>query len=328
MNTLIHMIEEEYDLKIVRYEVMRDSGKSLVVVLHTPKAKYLGKSLFTTAERQDFILDAEEYLRKKGIAIPNVKRTKDRRRYIFWNRSPFLIQEWASGPMLALNSPARLRRTGSTLGKIHAASLGFSSPLSDDFNASSTWEEEYEKDLASMKLWKDQHATCTDSKHAMIVWHLPFFLIAGKIAADSLHHSSYFQKWKQLPCSEHFLCHGDFNNGNLLSTKQKITVIDWEDVRYDFPSKDISRVLSLLMRKDGDWDRHGFRQLMKGYLRENPLTRRQRHLLYVDLAFPHITERFLRQKQYLDMTENEIRQFLKREIKKSAYMLEKMRALE
>jgi len=103
--------------------------------------------------------------------------------------------------------------------------------------------------------------------------------------------------------------------------------IDWEDARYDFPSKDISRVLSLLMRKNKKWNPRSFKHLMNGYLRENPLSRRQRHLLYADLAFSHIEERFLRQRQYADMTENEIDRFLEEEAKKMSYMLKKMKAL-
>ncbi|WP_429843186.1 hypothetical protein [Brevibacillus sp. FIR094] len=36
----------------------------------------------------------------------------------------------------------------------------------------------------------------------------------------------------------------------MLVSNQRIATIDWEDVRYDFPSKGIARVLSLAMRKN------------------------------------------------------------------------------
>ncbi|MGG0936261.1 phosphotransferase [Brevibacillus centrosporus] len=328
MEALIRLIEEEYGLGILSYEIMRNSNKSLVIVLRTRKGKFLGKSLFTTEERQNFILNAEEHLRKKGIHIPKLQKTKSNQRFIYWNGYPFLIQYWASGPMLALNLPARIRRTGSTLGRIHAASVGFSSAYSHLYNAANTWDEEYRNDFTALQRWNQQYESSKDPKHQIIFLHLPFFLIAGKIALESLEKSSYYQNWRELPTSRHFLCHGDFNNGNLLSEKQKITVIDWEDVRFDFPSKDISRVLSLLMRKNKKWNPKAFRYLLDGYLRENPLSRRQRHLLYIDLAFPHITERFLRQQQYLEMSERDIEKFLKQEIRKTAYMLEEMKALE
>lgn len=328
MDALIRLIEEEYGLTVIRYQVERNTNKSLVLILKTSKGKYVGKSLFNPPERQDFILDAEAHLIRKGLLVPKTKQTKDHKRYIIWRGFPFLLQEWAPGPMLALNSPHRIKRTGATLGRIHAASIGFSSPTGEEYNGALIWEEEYDSDFAHIQLWRKQHARSTDPKHVIISQHLPFFLIAGKIAIDSLRNSSYFSRWKKMPCNRHFLCHGDFNNGNLLSEKQKITVIDWEDVRYDFPSKDISRILSLMMRKNKRWKPSSFTHLMSGYLQENPLSRRQRHLLYVDLAFPHIAERFLRQQQYVDMTEREIATFLKQEIKKIAYMLEQMKALE
>ncbi|MED4751311.1 phosphotransferase [Brevibacillus choshinensis] len=328
MEALIRLIEEEYDLKVVSHKVERNTDKSLVVILKTSNGKLVGKCLFTPADRQEFILDAEEHLLRKGIHIPKTRKTKSNSRFIYWKGSPFIIQEWAPGPMLALNTPFRIKRTGATLGKIHAASVGFITSASEDYNAAITWEEEYEQDFATIQRWKNKHEQSEDPKHVIITTHLPFFLIAGKIASESLQNSSYYKRWKELPCSRHFLCHGDFNNGNLLSVKQKITVIDWEDVRYDFPSKDISRILSLMMRKHRKWNSRSFQHLLTGYLQENPLSRRQRHLMYVDLAFPHITERFLRQQQYVDMSEKEIAMFLKREIKKIAYMLEQMRALE
>ncbi len=328
MDALIRLIEEEYNLKIVGHHVERNTDKSLVVYLKTRKGKLVGKSLFSPKDRQEFILDAEEHLQRKGIDIPKTKKTKDNKRFIYWKGTPFIIQEWARGPMLALNAPFRIKRVGATLGKIHAASVGFKTASSEQFNAAPTWEEEYEQDFASLLRWRQMHEDTSDPKLRIIYQHLPFFLIAGKIALDSLQASTYFKKWKELPCSKHFLCHGDFNNGNLLSDKQKITVIDWEDVRYDFPSKDISRILSLLMRKNKRWSPKNFHYLLSGYLNENSLSRSQRHLLYIDLAFPHIAERFLRHEQYLTMTGNEVAKFLKREIKKIAFMLEQMKALE
>jgi len=76
MNALIRLIEEEYELEIVKHEIMRNTNKTLVIVLHTSTGKLLGKSLFISVERQNFILDAEDHLRKKGVLIPKVKQTK------------------------------------------------------------------------------------------------------------------------------------------------------------------------------------------------------------------------------------------------------------
>lgn len=328
MDTLMQKIEEQYELRILRHEVMRDTDKSLVIELETSKGKYIAKSLFTTEERQLFILEAEEHLRKKGIAIPEVLLTKHRERYLTWNKNLLILQRKVSGSMLALSTPSRLEATGATLGKIHAASVGFTSKNGDQFNGAKKWETEYEQDLAAMDAWNSQHSEKKELKTSLIVDSLPPFYGAGILAKQGLEQSSYFATWKKQPIRRHFLCHGDFNNGNLLIKNTKITVVDWEDVRYDFPSKDIMRVLYLLMRKKGKWSHQNFSHLMTGYLRENPLSRKQLHLLFVDLAFPHIIERFLRNQQYLAMPLEDIRDFFKREAQKTAYMLVQMKALE
>lgn len=327
MEELIQKIEEEYGLTVEKHEVMRDTDKSLVIVLNTSRGKYIGKTLYITPERQEFILDAEEHLRKKGVLIPEVRKTKTKNRFIDWIGSPFILQTWVSWPMIALNSPARIERIGATLGMIHARSRGFSSKQGYLYNGALTWESEYQQDLSALESWYSQHKKDTDPTTALLAKYIPAFLGAGYAASLQLEKSRYYSKWKQQPLRKHFLCHGDFNNGNLLSSKQKITVIDWEDVRYDFPSKDIMRLLYLLMRKKGRWSSQTFTRLMTGYLGQNSLSRAQRHLLFADLAFPHMVERYLRHRQYNEMSSAEVEQYLRRETNKTTYMQSKMKAL-
>lgn len=327
MEELIQRMEEAYQLTVKKHEILRDTSKSLVIRVNTSKGKYIGKRLYISTDRQLFILDAEEHLRKKGILIPEVRKTKDNERYILWNNYPFILQKWVPWPMIALNAPIRIRRVGATMGNIHFQSQGFSSPNGQLYNGSLGWEQEYEQDLSTMDGWHREHDKNTDPKVALIASYLPVFLEAGVVTHNHLAKSRYFSKWKKQPLSQHFLCHGDFNNGNLLSSEKKVAVIDWEDVRYDYPSKDISRLLYLLMRKERQWVPSHFSHLLIGYLREHPLSREQLHLLFVDLAFPHIFERFLRTRQYQGMTVEEVRNFLQREASKTFYMLKEMMTL-
>lgn len=326
MDDLIKKIQNKYDMTVLHHRTIRDTSKSLVIYLETTNGKFIGKAFPLEKERLHFILNAEAHLRKNGVLIPNIQRTKNNKRYITHRENLFVLHQKLSWPNIAYNSPIRMERIGMVLGKFHARSLGFSSKHGNLYNGAEKWSVEYKADLASLEKWELRHGGKSDQKYAMIAEYLPFFKQAGLTAKEHLRSSLYFSKWKKEPLTNHFLCHGDFNNGNLLVSNQRIAIIDWDDVRYDFPSKDIARVLSLAMRRNEQWNEELFAHILRGYLQENPLSIEQLHLLFVDLAFPHIIERFLRKKLYAQMNLAEIQQFCNREALKTAFMLDEMKA--
>lgn len=327
MDDLIRKIEKSYGLTVIRHEKLRETPKSLVVFFETSIGRFIGKVSYLPKERHHFILNAEAYLRKKGILIPNIQRTKSSKRYIMWKDNPFVLHQWLSWRKVAYSSPVRLAQIGALLGQFHKRSLGFTSRHGELYNGAKKWTEEYKADLTSLEKWELRNRDKKQPNFSAIFEYLPYFRQAAQTAHEHLKSSAYFAKWKKAPLKRHFLCHGDFNNGNLLTRNKQIAIIDWEDVRYDFPSKDISRVLSLAMRKHGSWNEQLFVYLLRSYLQENPLSADQLHLLFVDLAFPHIFERFLRMKQYEQMDLANIQQFCRREALKTAYMLDELKAL-
>lgn len=326
MDDLIKKIQNRYAMTVLHHKTIRNTSKSLVIYLETTNGKFIGKVFPLEKERLHFILNAEAHLRKNGVLIPDIQRTENNRRYISHKENVLVLHKRLSWANIAYNSPIRMERIGIVLGKFHARSLGFSSRYGKLYHGAEKWSGEYKADLAAIEKWELRHAGKKDQKYAVIAEYLPFFKQAGKTAKEHLLSSPYFSKWKKEPLSNHFLCHGDFNNGNLLVSNQRIAIIDWEDVRYDFPSKDIARVLSLAMRKNDQWSEELFSHLLRSYLQENPLSIEQLHLLFVDLAFPHIFERFLRKKLYAQMSLAEIQQLCNREALKTAFMLDEMKA--
>lgn len=326
MQALIQQIETHYSLTVKNYKVIRDTDKSLVIRLDTSRGKWIGKCLYVSPERQEFILDAEEYLRKRGILIPSTLPTVQKERYFWWKEYPFVLQRRHDLPVITFNTPERLQLTGRTLGRIHARSIGFSSRHGHLFNGALKWEKDYQDKLAFLSKWQPCLSDSFSGKIAAICNALPFFQTAAATTAKLLLTSPSFAKWIKTPPEQQFLCHGDFNNGNLLMRKKGLIVIDWEDVRYDFPSKDLSRVLYLLMRKQNRWNKSAFLRVLHAYLKENPLSASHQLILYADLAFPHIVERFLRKQEYLRMTHAQVLSFLQRERKKIAYFLQEAKA--
>lgn len=323
MKKLRESIKKEYGFTVHNMKKIPTPKNTSVYRLQTDRGTYILKSIHTSKRRQLFILEAEDYLRNQGISIPEVIPTKRGTPYFLWKQSLYILQRFCPGKPANLRSPKGVKQAGKLLGNMHRVSLGFRSSHRALYVGARDWIQEYEDDLLSIKNWKKRNSSNRTPKIKAIFSYIRFFLSSGKTACDLLHRNSFYLKWKGLPAYEHFLCHGDFHPRNFLVDRSATTIIDWEDVRYDFPSKDMSRLVDNIIELDSKWSKTKFSMLLSAYLIENPLTDQQKSLLFLDMAFPHIFERFLRKKIYHRMSLSQVKRFLRREKQKTKDMLER-----
>lgn len=327
LEDLLNTITSEYDLTIKRTKILRDREKSFLMKLHTAKGHFLLKRLNISETRQRFILSAEQHLRTQGILIPRTLPTKSASLYIMYAGHPYVITKWIKGKSPPPTSAARIKEVGRLLGHFHAQSVGFHSESGERYASATSWENEYTRDLNRMEIWAVKHANDTSSIKTFIKDQLDFFIRAGHAATRALQQSPCFQQWKKTSLSNQYLCHGDFHTANIISNKHGSYLIDWEDVRYDFPSKDLARFLQFIMMHDGGFSSHSWRQLLRAYQSKNRLSKQEKQLLYIDLSFPHNVERFLRTNAYRKMKPSAIRRFLKQERRKIMYMKKQLKTL-
>lgn len=328
MKELRQLILQAYGLRVNKLRILHDRKKSFVVKLQTNHGTYLGKSLNNNATRQHFILEAEKYLRSRGIQIPEVLSTSEGQLLVPWNDRPFVLQTWIDGKPYKLETNRQLQKIAALLGHMHFSSRGFQpvSPAALQYHGARTWETEYQADNSSIRQWQKTNQSTDQPKRKAILSHLPFFLEMGKKAYHLLSQSPYFKQWRDQPLPAHYLCHGDFHMKNIIHYNGILSIIDWEDVRFDFPSKDITRLLNEVLRFDKVWSLKRFDVLLSAYQKENPLSREELGLLYIDLAFPHIFERFLRKQLYRRYPLRVVKQFLHREMKKADDMLQRAKS--
>jgi len=326
LEPLLRQINMVYGLQIQSYQVIRYSAKTIVIHLKTDRGSFFAKTMYIQEHRQQFILDAEAYLRNRGIFIPQPVLTIEEKPFFKWNGNLFYLQKAVQGKAVSLRTPKQTRRIGELLGKIHFSSVGYFSASGNRYNGALRWEKEYENDLISLQRWQETFAGHKKPKIQLLRQHLPYFLRVGEEMHKLLRQSAFFQEWKDRP--EHLLslCHGDFHMGNVIKSENSLYVIDWEDVRYDYPSKDLSRLLYVYMRRYRGWNQPRCELLFRAYFRKNPMKKQEKALLYQDLAFPHIFEWFLRRKQYTSMSYRQVSLFLKAEREKTKYMLKQAKA--
>ncbi len=321
---LLQQLAKNYQIDILSFWTIHDTDHSHVVVIQSGQGNFILKCIYEDQERMRFIVEAETYLRQKGIPIPEIASTTNKHPYFIWNGYPYTLHQYVGGKPIQLSSDKALDQRAAMIGRIHTRSVGFQSYFGHRYNSAERWEEQYEAELESLEEWSYTHRSPKKEKRIALQNALDYFLTIGNETREKLASFAHFSQWKCQSLQKHFLCHGDFHIGNVLVQKNTFHIIDWKYVRYDFPSIDLAQLLNSVMRTDDGWNRNRFETILTGYMRENPLSPSQLGLLYLDLAFPHQLERFLRNKWYEQMSVEQVDAFLQREQKKTRYMLKQL----
>lgn len=324
---LLPKIVEIYRLNIRSSELFHYTTRTLVLLIKTDQGNFVVKSIYVDRKRMEFILAVEKHLREKGISIPRTIPMANGELIFLCNGVPFAMQEYVEGKPVLLTSAKTYQERGRLLGNIHSRSLGFAADDGEDYRGTKKWGDAYQEELGTLDNWRKMYQK-TKRKELQLIHHsLDFFLEAGDQLYRQLAENSLFSLMNKDPLSKQYICHGDFHTGNVLwnQAEHRFSIIDWEFTRYDFPSVDLGRLLFIIMRNEERWNSASFAALLSGYLQENPLNQEQLELLYLDLAFPHSMERFLRKKLYKEMSTTQIKQFLQREREKTSYLLNAMK---
>ncbi|WP_168188644.1 CotS family spore coat protein [Thermoflavimicrobium daqui] len=325
-NQLVQTAIEKYNLPpVTKFKILHDTSRTFVLALSTKQKTYVLKGIYISEGHQQFILEVENHLRNKGIRIPRVIPTQNNKLYFVYDHTPYLLQEWVPGNPFRYTSAKSYQQIATYLGRIHSASLGYQPSQADIESSIDYWEEEYTDKLYFIKKWKRKRSHTKNAKKKWILKHIDFFLKIGKEVKHHLLHLPYFHELQKTPLHQQFLCHGDFHRNNVRVDGDEWYVIDWEFVRYDYPSRDMNKVIFKIMSIDEKWNPSSFHAFLSSYLNENPLTFKQLGLLYTDLAFPHYFYLFLYKKWYHDMDLDEVQEFIQSQQEKTSFMLHMMK---
>lgn len=86
-------------------------------------------------------------------------------------------------------------------------------------------------------------------------------------------------------CWQGMLCHGDFNQHNVVKTPEGIRIINFENMCCQSPVWDLANFLRKMLEKN-QWDISLGLGLLEAYDRKRPLSEEERSLLYPMMLFP------------------------------------------
>ncbi|WP_157891908.1 CotS family spore coat protein [Paenibacillus crassostreae] len=320
MDQLKQDLEKNFGFQIGTWDVIKHIKNSSFVARVVTKEgiTYALKSLYVKPERQIFIAQSESLLSQRGVKLALPISTLNGDLYMISNRVPYVLYQWIEGKGSRLHDRNDLESIVQVMGRLHNASRELQYPESIKIYNHLNWKKEYKQRIKSIESWFNKHKESSNEKDVIINNNISFFYKMGKKALKELQKSRYQDFMKEL-ISAKSLVHGDLHHRNLIYKDNTLTLIDFEDIRYDLPSKDLLRIYSMYTKKN-PFEKKTFRSMMKIYTKNNPLPSDVKSIVSIDLFFPHIFERMLRKKKYSRMNNDQLRFTIQQEKEKALYV--------
>lgn len=320
MEGLIRQVEHDFGFKIKTWDVVKHiKGSSFITRIITEDGKIKAlKSLFVTPKRQLFIAKSEQLLAEKGVNLAEPIPTVKGDLFIIYNQVPYVLYEWVDGEYNHLRNHDDLKLLVQVIARMHAASRKLNFPPDVKVYSHLHWKKEYKNRMKTIKRWYDAHKASEKSQDEIICHYIPFFNKMADKALNALKRSRY-QDYRDGHVYAKGLVHGDFHHLNLIFRGNTGVLIDFEDIRYDLPSKDLLRIFSMYIKKH-PFSGKTFRSMLKTYEHIHPLPSAVKQLVCIDFLFPHIFERILRKKKYMQMSAIQLKNLIRQDKKKVAYV--------
>ncbi|AOT71528.1 CotS family spore coat protein [Geosporobacter ferrireducens] len=282
---------QQYDITVVSIKNESYKDKKGVWWIQTPAGYKILKKQSQSIDTLNFILDAVEHLKQKGIYIPDVIKTKEDKRIAIINNTCYVLSEAISGKTLTYSNDSNIKLIIQELAKFHKASEGF-------FPSSNTkmrshlgeWIVKYREEMHKLEgYYKTESLTQQSTEFGkLILKEYKNFYRQMEMAVNELEKSNYYQ-WSKEAGDKGCLCHQDFAAGNLIYTEsKKLFVLDIDSITMDIPIRDIRKILNKIMKKKGGWDQETLKYILACYHEMNPLTPYQWQVLKATLRYPHL----------------------------------------
>lgn len=256
--------------------------------IETDKGPRSLKVLHREPRRSLFSVYAQQWLVEQGARVPALIRTKAGELYVEAGHKLWIVTDW-----ITLEPANKMDVEGAEtlvygLGEFHRASRGYMPPK---FAQQSTrlynWPKHYAKMIDKIGWFKDLASAYPETAgSALLLQVVDRFQQQARDAMARFEQSSFR---KMVAKGERFwgLVHQDFGFSNGQMGPDGIWVIDLDGVSYDFPIRDLRKLITSTMDDMGAWDAGIIRRLIQSYHQANPLDRETYELLLNDMAFPN-----------------------------------------
>lgn len=277
-----------YEILPDNIQVIQEGGIKTVWRIDYKNKLYCLKRLRHTLDKALFSVYAQIYIKSRGGKVPEVILNKRGSGITEYNNHLFVLYEWILGRNLNFNDTEDICLSVQGLAEFHKASVGYK-PAESSINSSriGKWLNEYESMKNNLIEWKEVASTNIVSQpYTAYLKVIDPIIDIANYAIDLLKHSPY----DELTLSDRgyfVLNHQDYGKGNALLGEEGVYIIDLDGVTYDFPARDLRKIISKQAEDRLNWDKTLIDWILDCYEKGCSLTPELKRILYIDLIFPH-----------------------------------------
>lgn len=290
-NSLVKLaldVLKNYDITTSAVTVVQSGSIKTVWKIRTGSETLCLKRLKQTYDKALFSVNAQVYIKNKGGNVPEIMFNINNQPITIYNDQLFVVYDWLNGRDLNFGISKDLESAVKGLAKFHMFSKGYK-PVENARTSSKLGKlpEQYASMKSKFSEWKavaegnasaPHHSTYLKYADSMIA-------IAGR-AIELINKSSYDSLTG--PGSDSVvLCHQDYGKGNALMTDNGIYVLDLDGVTFDLPARDLRKIIGKQAENKNHWSVCLINEVIDWYTQINPMDEKEKHVLYIDLLFPH-----------------------------------------
>ncbi|MFC5468825.1 CotS family spore coat protein [Cohnella suwonensis] len=282
-----------YDMHVDKINLVstKPAKGTAVWKLATNHGPRMMKLLRNAPKRSLIRIHAQEYLANQGANIPPLIPTSDNKKYVLAGGRLWIVTEWIEALQPAYETNLEeAQALSEALGDFHRLSKGYNPP--PEYAPSSvlgSWPASYEKSIED--IGKCRHLA--DRNPELESGNRLLSLLDGmeEQARDAL------QRIKQSSYDDMVAMGGQFwgltfyndewSKKDAQAGRAVVWITNITNVFYDFPIRDLRRIISQAMINRGGWDAAWIRGMIEAYHRTHPLDRETFELLLLDLSFPN-----------------------------------------
>ncbi|WEK53132.1 MAG: CotS family spore coat protein [Candidatus Cohnella colombiensis] len=281
---------EQYEMSVSSMTLITskpDKGGAIwrIETDHGPRSL---KVLHREPRRSLYSVYAQQYLVEQGARVPALIKTKNGQIYTEAGGKLWIVTDW-----IELTPASKVDLEGAMalvygLGEFHAHTRGYIPPeTATKSSRIYKWPKHYAKMIEKMGWFRDIARAYPETigSERLLAEVEQFEQQAREAYARFIDSPYELMTSKGEP---HWgLVHQDYGWSNGQMGPDGIWVIDLDGVSYDFPIRDLRKLITSTMDDMGVWDTVWIRGMIQAYHEANPLNRETFVLLLNDMSFPN-----------------------------------------
>lgn len=271
-------ILEQYDLEIK--QIVKGRG---AYICDTDQGQKLLMPFRGSKERGAFLREVLQKLSRQGFAIEQICVTKEGEAVaVDESGTRYWLKDYVSGSECSTARESEMRGAVEQLADFHSRTreceLEIPAFMKSGRGQPTQVYRRHYRELIKVKNYVNSRKSRNAFEH-LFQEQYPHYIENAKEAIELL------EALEQQGWEIDSLCHGDFNQHNVLRTSEGMRMVHFETMCCNEPVVDLSNFVRKMMEKN-NWDTHLGIGLLETYDRKRKLSGREWQLLYLTLLFP------------------------------------------